>query len=67
LIGWYFDEGASPPLKLIFVAAGKVLGAGKVFGCAVYFKFYLWECGYEADFDEGNSEMGDVNANPVTV
>lgn len=67
LVGLGVDEGTRPPLELVFVSQGEVGGTGEIGGGAVDFKLGVGEGVLHAFFDEGDGEVGDVDADPVAV
>ena len=61
------DQGERPPLELVAVTQGQVASAGKVSRLALNCELDAGEHFLHAPFDEGDGEVGDVDADPATV
>ena len=61
------DKGERPPFKLEAVGFGEIKGGIDGFGFTFDGESGFGECIFDAIFDEGDGEMGDVDADPAAI
>src|SRR2546421_3587049 len=61
------DQGECPPLELVAVFLSKLAGCTNVFWFTNNFKFNAWKHCLKTVFHECNTQMGDINPDPLSI